>query len=118
MGPVYEEQKHQAFTSADLFCLPSYTEAFPLVVLEAMSYGLPCIATDVGAVKEAVVEGETGWLVPAMDENSLLATLREALTDRDRLRLFGANARNRFAENYTEKIFADNWRRLLEKYSD
>ena len=51
--------------AADVVCLVSDIEALPMVVLEAMSAGRPVLASDVGGIGEAVVEGETGLLVPA-----------------------------------------------------
>ena len=55
----------------DLFVLPSLREGLPFAVLEAMSAGLPVVATRVGGVPEAVAEGVTGLLVPADDPDAL-----------------------------------------------
>jgi glycosyltransferase involved in cell wall biosynthesis len=51
-GFCSEEMKCEVFGSADIFILTSHSEAFPLVILEAMSYGLPIVATNTGAVSE------------------------------------------------------------------
>lgn len=55
----------------DIFCLPSYREGMPISLLEAMAMELPCIATDIRGCREEVVDGETGWLVPARDAAAL-----------------------------------------------
>lgn len=59
----------------DVFALSSVAEGIPLTVLEAMEAGLPVVATDVGGVSEAVVDGETGTLVAPSDPHALAATL-------------------------------------------
>lgn len=55
----------------DIFCLPSYREGMPISLLEAMAMELPCIATDIRGCREEVVDGQTGWLVPAKDAAAL-----------------------------------------------
>ena len=66
---------------ATIFVQPSWAEAFPYVILEAMSIGLPIVATDVGGVGEAVTQGRTGLLVPARDEQRLAESLIALLED-------------------------------------
>jgi glycosyltransferase involved in cell wall biosynthesis len=79
--------------SLDIFCLPSRWEAFPFVLLEAMMSGLPCVATDVGDVREAV--GPTGIVVPPEDADALANALRELSEDHERRRRLGAAAHAR-----------------------
>jgi glycosyltransferase involved in cell wall biosynthesis len=61
-----------AFADADVFCLPTRHEPFGIVVLEAMFNGLPVVATNIWAIPEMVVEGETGFTV-ARDDAATLA---------------------------------------------
>ena len=81
----FEAEPRRLFAQADLFVLPSRVEALPLVLVEAVSAGLPAVATDVGDVREAlagVVE-----LVPPDDPAALAGGLRRLLddpADRDR----------------------------------
>lgn len=65
----------------DVFVLASDIEGLPYVVLEAMSLSVPVIATNVGAMAEAVVNGETGVLVPRHDVDALTAALASLLDD-------------------------------------
>lgn len=66
-GWVDCEKKYKLLRNADLFVLPSYFEGLPMSILEAVSYGLPVIATDVGSIDEAVAEGENGFLIKPGD---------------------------------------------------
>lgn len=67
--------------AADVFCLPSYFEGHPLVLMEAMSAGLPIVAARSLGITEVVDNGETGVLVPVDDEVSLGAALCRLLSD-------------------------------------
>ena len=73
----------------DVFCLPSFAEGLPLVVLEAMAQERPVVATAVGGTPEAVVNGETGLLVPPGDVGALAAALAALLCDPERARRLG-----------------------------
>jgi glycosyltransferase involved in cell wall biosynthesis len=73
----------------DLFVLPSAWEALPLSLLEAMSCGLPILATRVGGSAEAVQDGITGRLVDHGDEIELALALRDLLADPEGLRRLG-----------------------------
>ena len=61
--------------TTDIFILPSLREGLPTVVIEAMSYGLPVIATDVGGTSELLINGETGFLIKPSDVDSLIKKL-------------------------------------------
>lgn len=63
------------YASSDIFVLPTLADCFPLVIQEAMAAGLPIVSTAVGAIGEAVRDGETGRLVPPGDVISLRAAL-------------------------------------------
>lgn len=90
-----------AYQAADVFAHSSTIEGLPLVVIEAMAHGLPVVATRVGGVPEAVVEGRTGWLVPPRDADALAARLTALLADRPAAVAMGVLARRRVAETYS-----------------
>lgn len=69
------------YDRADIFCLPSYAEGLPLVVLEAMARGVAVVATAVNATPEVVRHEESGLLVPRDDVPALTAALRRLLGD-------------------------------------
>ncbi|HET9989736.1 MAG TPA: glycosyltransferase family 4 protein [Kofleriaceae bacterium] len=105
VGPAYDEAKHALFASHDLVVLPSSNEAFPLVVLEAMMWGLPVVATQVGALAEIVADGETGTLVPAGETHALATALEAYLGDPALRATHGARGRARFVERFTRARF-------------
>lgn len=65
----------------DIFALSSVSEGLPLTILEAMAAALPCVSTAVGAVPEAIVEGETGHVVPVGNPDALAAALLPLVRD-------------------------------------
>ncbi|MBM3471624.1 MAG: glycosyltransferase family 4 protein [Armatimonadetes bacterium] len=89
--------------TADVFVLSSRWEGMPLAVIEAMMSGLPVVATDVGGVPEAVVDGETGLLVPPGDPAALASALDRLLTDPALRRRMGEAGRRRALEHFTEE---------------
>ncbi len=85
---------------ADIFVLPSRTEAFPNAVLEAMCAALPIVASDVGGVHELIDDGHTGLLVPPGDPRALAHAVCRLLTDRALGERLGASAA-RGAQRYS-----------------
>ena len=86
--------------SSDVFVLASKFEMFPLSILEAMRAGLPVVASDVGGVREAVVHGETGFLVPSGSIPALAQALMHILSNVDLHLHFAHAARQRFIERF------------------
>ncbi len=87
-------------SAMDIFCLPSRSEAFPLVLGEAMAMGLPCVSTDVGDA--GVLLGDTGILVQKDDYEALTAGLKQMLDmSQDERTELGERARLRVESEFT-----------------
>jgi glycosyltransferase involved in cell wall biosynthesis len=103
--------------SFDVFVLPSRFEGFPLAVLEALLAEKPVIAADVGSVGEAVIPGETGFLVPPDDAGALAAAIRLLLDDNELQRRMGVRGRRlvlaRFTAEHMARSFSALYRELL-----
>lgn len=82
------------YREADVFCLPSWWEAMPLSVLEAMAAGLPVVATDVGDVSRVVEHGVNGLIVPPHNPAALAAALVDLLGDAARRARLGRAGRD------------------------
>jgi len=87
--------------TAHIFVLTTRWEGFPRSILEAMRAGLPVIASDVGGSKESVLEGETGFLIPRGDLETLKTRLVTLIDEPDLRALMGSSGRNRFLNNFT-----------------
>lgn len=86
--------------AADLYCQPSRSEGIGLAVLEAMSAGLPVVASRVGGIPEAVVDGQTGLLVEPDSPVSMAAALARLLSSPETRRMMGANGRKRILDHF------------------
>ena len=75
-GWVTGEEKDDLLRHADLFLLPSYTEAMPMSILEAMGYGLPIISTNVGGIPTLVDNGVNGFLFDPGDYNGMAEKIK------------------------------------------
>lgn len=112
-GFVTMEEKEQALRKADVFCLPSFNEAFPLTVLEAMSYGVAVVASDVGAVKDAVKDGQGGFLVTPNSVDSLYAGLLKVVESEELRSEMGQLNRKNFLSGFTKEAYCDRWSQTL-----
>ena len=95
VGEVSDERLASLYAGASAFVFPSRYEGFGLPVLEAMSYGVPVIASDAAAVREAA--GDAGLIFPAGDAAALASALERALTDGDLSRRLSEAGRARAA---------------------
>ena len=98
----------------DILCLMSQWEGLPMSIVEAMSVGLPVVATDVGGVREAVVQGETGLLVPRTAD-ALADAVSGLMADPVRWANMQARARQVFAERFTLARVVEQYQQVYEK---
>jgi len=94
----------RAMCASDVFLFPSYTEGFPNAVLEAMSVGLPVVATRVGAIPEMVEDGKGGLLFEHADIASLVRALRTLMDDASLRGAMGQFNREKSQAHYTYSI--------------
>lgn len=113
LGRQYGIDKQAAFVRADVFCLPTHyhNECLPLVLLEAMQWRLPVVATPEGGIRDVVVDGETGFLVPQRDPAALAEKLTVLLEDPKLRERMGEAGRQRYEEHFTAEKFEE---RMLE----
>jgi len=103
LGPV--KDMAGLLQQVHIFTLPStYREGLPKAVLEAMAAGRPVVATDIPGCREAVVDGQTGFLVPPHSPLALAEALRKLIADPALRARFGAAGRARVEQNFSDEI--------------
>jgi glycosyltransferase involved in cell wall biosynthesis len=107
LGTRTPDEMPQEYASADVFCLPSWWEAMPLSVLEAMAAGMPVVATDVGEVGKIVLDGATGLVVPPECPERLADALRTVLVDRLGAQEMGQEGRRRAQAHFSSRSTSD-----------
>ena len=104
----------RAYRTATVFVSPSWTEAFPLVIPEAMAAGLPLVVTAVGAIPDFVKDGEDGLLVPPRDPRALAGAIVRLLDDEALRTRIAARLRERAASEFAIEVGAARVREVLE----
>ena len=113
MGVADHKDLPHWYRQADVFCSPAEYEGFGQVNLEAMGSGCPVIASTAGGAAEAVVDGETGLLVPPNDVAATAAALNRILSDKQLAERMGVAGRRRVDEYFAMDRYVD---RVLATY--
>ena len=92
--------------ASDVLVLPSRQEGLPMVILEAMAAEVAVVATDVGAISDAVMDGVTGLLVPARDVDALVCALVQVICCPNRRAAYGRAGRIRFETHFSIEGYA------------
>jgi len=106
VGQVPNEEVLEYMAASDVFVLPSLSEGFPLVILEAMASGLPIVATKVGGLPEIIKEGDNGFLVEPKDSVEI--------TEKVLLLLQGKELRQRIAKNNRQRAKDYAWAKVVD----
>ena len=96
----YQQDPRPLYPGFDLYVLPSLKEGSPNALLEAMGRGCACVASNVGGVPEAIVDGESGYLVPPSDPKALAELLLELADDPEHRRRLAQAARRRVESHF------------------
>ncbi|MBA3327762.1 MAG: glycosyltransferase family 4 protein [Solirubrobacterales bacterium] len=91
----------EVFPGADAFVMPTHAEGFGFTNIEAMSFGMPVISSEVGAIPEVVAHERTGLLVAAGDPVALASAMSRLVADRDLARRLGFAGRQDFLSRFT-----------------
>ena len=116
--PVTEEYKVDEYLGADVFVQTSRSEGMPLGIIEALSYGLPCIVTEGTTLADKINETNAGWGVPT-DERAVASALRKAIEEKETLKEKSKNARrlisNEFAWEKVAKATVEYYERIIRE---
>ena len=114
-GGLFGEAKWNCFRQAHLFCFPSFfhSEVFPLVLLEAMAFSLPIVATRWRGIPDLVEEGENALLIPTQDASACAEGLSTLIADPVLRTRFGTASRARFLAGFTADVHLASMERVL-----
>jgi colanic acid/amylovoran biosynthesis glycosyltransferase len=99
-GPVNHDRIRALYNAADLFCIPSFAEGIPIVLMEAMASGIPCVTTQIAGIPELIRTGLDGLLVAPSDLDGLTDALVTLMDD----------------EALRDRLSKSGWQRILEHY--
>lgn len=114
-GKRFGQDKEQFFNSADIFILPSFDEAFPLVILEAMQHGLPIVATNVGGIEDEVEDGVNGLICPPGNSKILTEKIAYLLEHPEKRQAMGIAGYRKYNKEFTIEKFDNNIYNILAK---
>lgn len=114
VGPAFNDHKYEILSSSDILLLPTQNDAFPLVILEAMQFGVVAISTNQGSISEIVEEGKSGFLVNERNPNEIAEKVITLIRNPTRLQQMSAYSRIRYTEKFSYKIFEKNLLEILE----
>jgi D-inositol-3-phosphate glycosyltransferase len=120
MPPVPHEELSDWYRASDLVCVPSYSESFGLVALEAQACGTPVVATAIGGLRTAVADGISGSLVDGHDPRAWSAVISRLLLEPERRLLLSMGAvehASHFGWDATARGTLDVYDRVLSKGS-
>jgi glycosyltransferase involved in cell wall biosynthesis len=114
LGDLKRQELSKYFNMCDIFCMPSRFEAYGIVFIEALTYGLPCIGRNSFAMKEFIENGKTGYLIENDDLEELAGKMKDLLENNK----IKNNVKNRFEyykNNYSWNSVADRVFDVIEK---
>ena len=103
-GPIAPDRIRDFYATSDLFVLPSFAEGVPVVLMEAMSMGLPVISTTVAGIPELIRNEQDGLLVAPSDPGLLANAIERLMEDADLRARLSMSARERIADQYNLQV--------------
>jgi len=111
----FRHDLNEIFESMDLLVLPSLTEGFPNVILEAFACAKPVVATAVGGIPEIIEEGANGYLVPKERPDLLAEAIKKCLSDPEKKRSMGEAGYQKVKSEFT---FESQTKKLESIYNE
>jgi colanic acid/amylovoran biosynthesis glycosyltransferase len=103
-GPIAPDRIRDFYATSDLFVLPSFAEGVPVVLMEAMSMGLPVVSTTVAGIPELIRNGQDGLLVAPSDPGLLANAIERLMDDAELRSRLALSARERIADQYNLRV--------------
>ena len=115
LGAYPKDKVINALMESDIYLLPSVEESFGMVLLEAQAVGLPIIATAVGSTYNAIIDGQSGFLVPAANVRALVEKFEFLLGCPEKWETIGNAGRKHVTDNYNINTINDSLVEIFNK---
>jgi len=113
-GVVWGDKKIDIINNSSVFLLPSYYEGLPISLLETMSMGVVPIVTDVGSIREVVVNGQNGFIIDKKSPKQIAEKIRLLYNNKELLQEMSNNARNKIIHNYNIENYFQKLNEIYE----
>jgi glycosyltransferase involved in cell wall biosynthesis len=120
LGELHNDDLNDAYMKSKLFILTSKVEGLPMVLIEAMSFGLPVIVTDVGDIPWIVRDGIEGYLIKNGMTEQMVDAIVNLLKDSEKRKILGENSRKRYNEiviDFQPEVIEKSWEKLISRLS-
>mgnify|MGYP002774841331 FL=1 len=114
LGKKYGVEKNEEYRKSDIFVFPSLNEAFPLVILEAMEFKLPIVASDVGGVTAEVQDIVNGLICEPGNTDAFVESISKLLDNSDLRKKMGEDGYKKFKEKFTLESFENRFAQTLQ----
>lgn len=114
-GGKYGNEKEAYFQKANIFVLPTHNECFPLVLLEAMEYGIPCISTQDGGISAIIDEGKTGYVIEKKNPQVLADKIKILMEQPVLCKTMGIAGREKLESEFTLEKFECKLRDIFQE---
>lgn len=116
-GAKYGEEKNNFFQEADVFVFPTFynNECFPLVLLEAMEQGIPCISTEEGGIPSIIEDNKTGYIIQKQSPRKLAEKIDSFIQNPDKCISMGNAGRERFKQEFNLSSFENHIIEILKQ---
>ncbi|NFO34808.1 glycosyltransferase family 4 protein [Clostridium botulinum] len=104
-GWVQNNKKQKILENSQIFVLPSYNEGLPVSILEAMSYGLPIISTNVGSIEDAVIDNYNGTIIKPGDINALKEEMKTLIENKNKWNMYSKNSKDIVYKKYNQENY-------------
>ncbi len=105
----------QFYPDCDILVLPTRADFFGMAILEAMSFGIPVITSDVYAMKEIIDDGKDGFLIPPGNLEALLEKMRILIENKSLREEIGKQAKNKISEKFSPEVIGERLRQIYKK---
>lgn len=106
---------NKMFQKSSIYVMTSYTESFGIVLIEAMSYGIPCVAfSSAEGARELISSGKNGYLIKNRSYRAIIKKIEDLMEDLETRKMVGKAGRSSI-KKYTADVVKEDWYKLIEK---